>query len=99
MTASGQQEGEQTMRNGEAAAGGDPTLDDAFRALDEIDACLLGLLPASTGHGATGAAAQWPTPEQGSCVCVRGARSERKIAACREAASRAVGFERTHERK
>lgn len=35
-----------------------PSLEDAVRALDSIDACLLGLLP--TG----GAAVSWPTPEQ-----------------------------------
>ena len=43
-----------------------PSLADAERALEAIDACLLGLLPtasASGGGARTGPA--WPTPEQG----------------------------------
>lgn len=55
------------MQNGRDAP---PSLEDAARALDAVDACLLGLLPATTtapqGGGAVGAT--WPTPEQGSCV-------------------------------
>jgi hypothetical protein len=39
-----------------------PSLDDAARALDAIDACLLGLLPARTSSGGE---ATWPTPERG----------------------------------